>query len=293
MLITRIFSILFPVFAIIMVGYLYAHFRPTNTHTINHFNITIFSPALLLSVLSDKSFNIMDYQQLALATLLIILGSGLVVFPLIRWWGINPKTFLPSMMFVNAGNMGLPVALLAFGQEGLAAALLFLIITATLTFSLGIYIVNQRVAWMNLLKMPLIQATAIGLIVSITGVKIPTLLIQPIKILGDCAIPMMLLSLGIRLKDIDLSHWQIGLLGAVMRPLVGISLFLMIRPWFDLTPIQTGGLLIFAMLPPAIVNYVIAEEYQQEPQKVAAIVMLGNLMSFVTLPIALTLALSL
>ncbi len=68
---------------------------------------------------------------------------------------------------------------------------------------------------------------------------------------------------------------------------------MLIRPWLTLTPIQAGGLLIFAMLPPAVVNYVIAEEYQQEPHKVAAIVMLGNVMSFISLPIALVFALPL
>jgi predicted permease len=290
-LITRIFAVLFPVFAIIIVGYLYARLRPVNMTVVNRLTMEVFSPALLFSVLSNESFNIMDYQPLALAATLILLGSGVIVLPLIRLFGINAKTFVPSMMFVNTGNMGLSVALFAFGEIGMPAAVLFLIITAILNFTLGIYMVSQQTAWLSLLKTPLIQAALAGLVVSVTRVEVPTLLLTPIEMLGACAIPMMLLSLGVRLTDIDLSHWKIGLLGALVRPLSGALMFLLIRPWFTLTPIQAGGLLIFAMLPPAVVNYVIAEQYQQEPHKVAAIVMLGNVMSFVSLPIALAFAL--
>ncbi|MDM8562999.1 AEC family transporter [Candidatus Marithioploca araucensis] len=282
-----IFTVLFPIFTIVMIGYLYARFRSVNIAIINRFSIEVFSPALLFGVLADQSFHIIDYQSLVLAATLMVLGSGLIVLPLTRWLGINPKTLIPPMMFVNAGNMGLPVALFAFGDIGLSAATLFLIVVATLNFTLGIAIVDRNASWFSLLKLPLFQATIAGLVVSLTPITIPILLLTPIKMLGACAIPMMLLSLGARLNDIDFTYWKIGLLGAILRPISGALMFLLIQPWFTLTPLQADALLIFAVLPPAVVNYVIAEQYQQEPHKVAAIVMLGNLMSFISLPIAL------
>ena len=291
MLIVRILTVLFPVFAIVMVGYLYVRLRPMDLTIANRLNIEIFSPALLFSVLADNSFHIMDYQPLTLAAMFILLGSGVMVLPIVRLLGIDAKTLVPSMMFVNSGNMGIPVALFAFGEVGLPAAMLFFIMTATLNFTLGISIVSQRASWLNLLKMPVIYATLAGLVISMTPLTVPALLLKPIEMLAACAIAMMLLSLGARLKELDLTHWRIGLLGAVLRPLLGAFMFLLIRPWFTLTPIQTGGLLIFAMLPPAVMNYVIAEQYQQEPHKVAAIVMFGNLMSLISLPIALAFAL--
>jgi len=270
-----------------MIGYLYARLRSVNLAIINRFTIEVFSPALLFSVLADQSFHIIDYQPLMLAATLMVLGTGLMVLPLSYWLGINPKTLIPSMMFVNAGNMGIPVALFTFGELGLSAAMLFFIIVAILNFTLGISMVNRSAPGFSLLKLPLFQATLAGLVVSLTPINVPILLITPIKMLGACAIPMMLLSLGARLNDIDFTYWKIGLLGAILRPLSGALMFLLVRPWFTLSPLQADGLLIFAVLPPAIINYVIAEQYQQEPPKVAAIVMLGNLMSFISLPIAL------
>lgn len=291
MLVVRIFTVIFPIVFIVTLGYFYARFRPIEMTSINRLNLAIFSPALLFTVLTDKSFNIVDYQQLTLAATLILLGSGLLVWPLIRWLGINYKTFMPAMMFVNTGNMGIPVALFAFGEPGLPIAILFLMITTILNFTLGIYMVNQSASWFSLIKLPLIQATFIGLMLSLMAVKVPALLLKPIEMLGLCAIPVMLLSLGAQLVDIDLTHWKIGLLGAVLRPLSGALMYWLIRPWFSLTPLQSSGLLILAVLPPAIINYIIAEQYQQEPHQVAAIVMLGNLMSLVSLPIALAFAL--
>ena len=287
MLITRICTVLFPIFTIVMIGYLYARLRSVNLAIIYRFTIEVFSPALLFSVLADQSFHIIDYQPLMLAATLMVLGTGLMVLPLSYWLGINPKTLIPSMMFVNAGNMGIPVALFTFGELGLSAAMLFFIIVAILNFTLGISMVNRSAPGFSLLKLPLFQATLAGLVVSLTPINVPILLITPIKMLGACAIPMMLLSLGARLNDIDFTYWKIGLLGAILRPLSGALMFLLVRPWFTLSPLQADGLLIFAVLPPAIINYVIAEQYQQEPPKVAAIVMLGNLMSFISLPIAL------
>ena len=291
MLVVRIFTVIFPLIIIITVGYCYARYRPIEMTSINRLNVAIFSPALLFTVLTDKSFNIVDYQQLALAATLILLGSGLLVWPLIRWLGIDPKTFLPAMMFVNTGNMGIPVALFAFGEPALPMAVLFLMITTILNFTVGIYLVNRSATWFNLLKLPLIQATFMGLLLNLMAVKVPLLLLKPIEMLGMCAIPVMLLALGIQLVNIDLTHWKIGLLGAILRPLSGVFVYGLIQPWFSLPPLQAGGLLILAVLPPAIINYIIAEQYQQEPHQVAAIVMLGNLMSLVSLPIALAWAL--
>lgn len=287
MLFIRIFTILFPIFAIIAIGYCYARFRPIEITTVNRLNMALFNPALLFSVFADSTFELLHYQQLAWASCLIVLGCGLLLFPLVRWSGINPRMFMPLMMFINTGNMGIPVALFTFGAPALPAAAVLLVVNALLHFTLGIAIVGGQTRWFSIIKSPLIQATLAGLLVNIAQIKIPEAILTPIDMLGACAIPLMLLSLGMRLVDIHFTHWKIGVLGAVARPLTGLLLFLLISPWFTLPTMQSGLLLIFSVLPPAVINYVLAEQYQQEPHKVAAIVMLGNLFSFISLPIAL------
>jgi predicted permease len=187
--------------------------------------------------------------------------------------------------------MGIPVLLFAFGEEALLEAVLLFVIATSLHFTVGTSILSHQARWWNIIRLPMIQATLAGLAVSLIHFKVPKLLMIPIDMLGDCAIPLMLFSLGVRLGDMDLTHWKIGIWGAILCPLSGLLAFLLICPWLELTPRQTNILLIFAVLPPAVFNYILAEQYQQEPHKVAAIVMIGNLMSFITLPIALGFAL--
>ena len=67
----------------------------------------------------------------------------------------------------------------------------------------------------------------------------------------------------------------------------------MIMPCLDLPPAQQSLLIVFGALPPAVLNYLMAEQYNQEPRKVASIVLLGNLGSLVVMPLALAYALSL
>ena len=57
--------------------------------------------------------------------------------------------------------------------------------------------------------------------------------------------------------------------------------------FFPLPADQLPLLVIFGALPPAVLNFMLAERYDQEPQNVASIVMLGNLASLIVIPLAL------
>ncbi|NTV12130.1 MAG: AEC family transporter, partial [Zoogloea sp.] len=61
---------------------------------------------------------------------------------------------------------------------------------------------------------------------------------------------------------------------------------------FDLPAGERGMLLVFGALPPAVLNYIFAERYRQEPEKVASIVLIGNVAALAFLPLALAVALN-
>lgn len=110
-----------------------------------------------------------------------------------------------------------------------------------------------------------------------------------IKMMGDVAIPLLLFSLGVRLTEISLRDWHLGAAGAVLCPVSGMLVAWLYLSVFDLHHLQHSLLIIFGALPPAVLNYLVAEQYHQEPDKVASIVMLGNLGSLVVMPLALAL----
>ena len=290
-MIIKILSIIFPVFAIAVVGYLYGRYKRPDMTQVNQLNMSLFVPALVFSALASNSFDLSLYRDLALAGTAVIIGSGVLAWPFVRLLKVDYKTFIPPMMFNNSGNMGLPLALLAFGEKAVPIAVVLFIIEMVLHFTIGIYMLDHRINLLRLIRMPMIMATILGLIVG--GLNIP--LWQPLfvmtKMLGDVAIPLLLFSLGVRLTGISYKDWHLGAAGAIICPATGLAMVWGISLVLDLPPLQQSLLIIFGALPPAVLNYLVSEQYNQEPEKVASIVMLANLGSLIIMPFALAIAL--
>jgi hypothetical protein len=291
-LLPRIAAILFPVFAIAAIGFVYGRYQRPDMAVANRLNMDLFVPFLILSALASESFDLSTYRELALGALAVILGSGLLVYPFARWLKVDPKTFVPPLMFNNSGNMGIPVAVLAFGEPALGAAVVLFLVEMVLHFSLGIYLLDHRLRLASLLRMPVMIATLIGLAISFSGWEQPKVFSLTLDMLADVAIPLLLFSLGVRLNAVPWSHWRLGVWAAVLSPASGLAVVWLVSLFLQLPPLQQSLLVLFGALPPAVLNFLIAEQYRQEPDKVAAMVMLGNLGSVVVLPLALILALT-
>ncbi len=283
----QIFQIVFPLFAIVLVGYLYARRHPPDMAAANQINLDIFVPALIFHVLSDKSFELQQFGELALIAAIIILGSGLIAWPIARLLGYQTNTLVPPMMFSNSGNMGLPLALFTFGEAALPAAVVLFIIENTLHFSVGVRMMDRTTSLRSLFRIPMVAAAIAGLTVTLLNIEIPTPAATAIEMVAQVSIPLMLFSLGVRLIHINFEDWKIGVVGALLAPLSGLLIYLLITPLFDLPALQMKLALLFAVLPPAVLNFMVAEKYQQEPQRVAAIVLMGNLAALVVIPLTL------
>ena len=287
-LIYRIIAIIVPVFGIVAIGYLYARYRQdTDMSSGNRLNMDVFTPALIFDYMSASEYAISDFYLLSLGCIAIVLGSGLLAWPVARAFGYQWKTLVPPMMFNNCGNMGLPLAVLTFGEELLPAAILLLAISNFLHFFVGQQLITQHWSPRAVITNPMIVATVLGIGVSVSGIEIHETLRQPIHMLGLISIPLMLFSLGVSMLAIDLTNWRISLVGSILCPLSGL---LIVLPFTLLIPLpgdQAPLLILFSILPPAVLNFMVAERYGQEPQRVASIVLLGNLASVLIIPATL------
>ncbi|RLJ65346.1 AEC family transporter [Sulfurisoma sediminicola] len=291
----RILAIVFPVFAIIAVGWWYARYRRSrggiDMSFANELNMEVFVPALVFAALTSKSIELSAYAQLAQAALAVMFGSGLIAWALARMLGEQPKTFVPPMMFVNAGNMGLPLMVLAFGEAALPAAVVLFFVENTLHYVLGTWLLDHHARLWNLWRTPVIVAALAAVAAKLAGIEIWPPLYMAIKLLGDVSIPLLLFSLGVRLATSKLADLRIGLVGAVACPTMGMALAWAFGRSLELAPADADMLLVFGALPPAVLNFVFAERYGQEPAKVASMVMIGNLGALVFVPLALVLVL--
>ncbi|MBF0266611.1 MAG: AEC family transporter [Gammaproteobacteria bacterium] len=286
-MIQQIFSIVFPVFSIVLVGYLYGRKHLPDMAAANKINIEVFTPALIFSVLSGKNFNLAEFYSLAFGAALVVLGSGLLAWPVARLMNFDVKTFVPPAMFTNSGNMGLPLALFAFGETALPAAIMLFIVENTLHFTVGMKMINRQASLVEILRLPMVLATFAGLLVSLMAIEIPSVVLQPIDMIGQVAIPLMLFSLGVRLLNIDYRDWKIGLTSALVTPISGVLIAIVFLALVELPKDQLALFLLFSVLPPAVLNFMIAEKFNQEPARVASIVMIGNLGSIVSIPLIL------
>lgn len=287
----RIVSIVFPIFVIVLIGFAYGRKHRPEMLAANSLNISVFLPALFFSALAGKSFNLADNAQIALACTGVVLGSGALTWGYARLAGIDPKTLVPPSMFNNVGNMGLPLMLLTFGEQALGAAVVLMLVVTVLQFTVGIWLLSGRFSVAMLWREPLLAAAAAGIFVSLSGFTVWPPLMVAVKLLGDISIGLMIFSLGVRLSTARLSAWRIGVVGACVTPLTGMGVAWVLGLVMPLTATEQAMLFVFGALPPAVSSFIFAERYQQEPEKVASIVIIGNAAALFFIPLALALRL--
>jgi malate permease and related proteins len=290
-LLSRIAEVIIPVFLIVGIGYGYARRQAPDLSGFNRVALDVLAPLLVYTALASKDFRLADHIPLLLGGALLIVASGLLAWPLARAFRVSPRTLVPVVMFNNCGNMGLPLALLAFGPQHFGAAVALFSISNLLHFSLGARLTSAAARTRDLLLSPLMIGALLGFASAMTDIRPPELAMTGMRLLGDALLPMMLFALGVRLTSLTRQGVALGLVGALARPVIGLALGLPLAWALGLEGAAKGQLLLFAALPPAVIQYMLAERYHQEPEKVAAMILLGNALALVFVPLALALGL--
>lgn len=287
----RLLGILFPIFGIVAAGYFYGRQHKPEMAVANRLNMDVFVPALVFAAMAGKSFDLAAYAPLALGGFLVIGTCGLLAWPVARLVGIQPKTLVPPMLFNNSGNIGLPLAVLAWGEAALPAAVILFMVENTLHFSLGARLLDPHARILTLWRVPVVAAAIAGLTVALLKIPVWEPAVIAIRMLGDVSVPLLLFSLGVRMTDVSFRDWKLPVGAALLRPLAGMAVAWGVIQLLGLQGRDAAMLLVFGALPPAVLNFLFAERYRQEPQRVASIVLIGNLGALIFLPLSLALVL--
>ena len=290
LIIDRILRSVIPVLIVVMIGYIYGRWRKPDMSVINKLCMELLVPILIFSVLAGKNVQLEEYVTLAFGVACIILGCGLITWLLCLLFKIESKTFVPPMMFTNTGNLAFPLVLLAFGQQAMPAIVVVFIVSQFLHFSLGFHIMDREAKIINPISAPTVLATIVGITVALTPIEVNETILVPLDFLANTGITLVLFVLGIRMNDVSTRDLKIAFLGAVWCPLVSLVIAFLLKPLLDLNPIQWSVFLLFAALPPAVLCFMLAEQYKQEPTRVASIVLIGNIAAIIWIPLALALA---
>jgi len=283
----KVIEVVFPVFSIVLLGYLLARARQIDIPTLSEMAVNVTSPCLIFISISSKKIVASEWLVIGGGAVVVVLGTGLMMLIYQRASGIRMRGLYLPTMFMNTGNMGLPFALLAFGTVGLDKAIIFYITIAILNFSLGIFIAKGEGGFREIFRLPLIYAVIGGLICSVTGLQFPRFLITPVEMLADVAIPLMIINLGVQLKSLKVSDLHHALAGVGIRMGGGLLMAASFIVIFGIAGVSRNVIFLDALMPPAVFNVILAQKYDADPDAVASMIVLGTLLSIATTPLFL------
>jgi predicted permease len=217
------------------------------------------------------------------------LACGAAAWLAFRLLRLRGRGLYLAAMFPNTGNLGLPLALFAFGSEGLAAAVIVYSAISLVQFSLGVMIVSGSPHLGKVLRLPLLHAALAGIVMALCNVTVPTPVMRGLELVGGAAVPLMLLGLGARMRSVRLTRPTLAVLGVALRVVPGLLAALVWVALAGLHGPERGVVLLTGVLPPAVMNFVLAEQYGQQGDEVASAILLGTLLSVAAIPLVLAL----
>ncbi|RMF18597.1 MAG: hypothetical protein D6760_13730, partial [Deltaproteobacteria bacterium] len=267
------------------LGYFFGALRRMDVTTLTDVVVYLGGPALVYTALVDAKLDPNEAGLLAAGAVVLVLGPGLLLAAVVR----QPRGLLLPAMFMNAGNMLLPLCLFAFGKAGLARGTVIFVVVAALHSTLGVTIASGRWTLGPMLRLPFIYAVVAAFAVRSGWLVLPEIAIRIVALLSQLAIPLMLLALGLRLRSVRIDSWRRPLLAGVARMGGGYLCGLAFVTAFGVAGTSRACLLLAATMPSAVVNFAFAETYRNEPAEVAATVVLTTLASVVAAPLVLAL----
>jgi len=287
-LLGRLVDIVAPIYVVAGLGWWWSRSgRAYDTLLVTDLIMTIGAPALVFASLTDL--------QVEARALVTMAGAATCAFAVLAVLGalslraldLPRSTYLGPVVFMNAGNLGLPVCLFAFGQPGLALAVVFFAVGAVLQFTAGIAIWSGRLDVRTLVGTPLTWATLAAVIVLALGVTPPVWLPRTTQVLGGITIPLMQFTLGVSLGRLGFGPPGRTALVAALRLGLGVTVGWALATLFRLEGVARGVFVLDCAMPVAVFNYLLAQRFEREPEAVAGLVVVSTLLAFVTVPLLL------
>ncbi|MCF6273217.1 MAG: AEC family transporter [Rhodobacteraceae bacterium] len=244
-------------------------------------------PALIFTALIKTEIDPEALRITALAAALAYIGVGGVLALLLRIAGYSLRTFLAPLVFGNTGNLGLPLAFFAFGQAGFDYAVVVFAVMAFLSFTVGVWLVSGHGSPLSALKQPIVWATVLGSVFLTYGWSLPNWSVNTLELLGQIAIPLMLITLGVaitRLKPASLSRafWL-----SLLKLSICVAVPVAVGLWLGLPPVAFAALVVQVATPVAVTSYMLAEKYNADADEVAGLVVVSTLLSVLAIPLIL------
>ncbi len=283
-----VLEVVAPVFILAAVGFAWVRLgHEYRIRFVTQLSMTLAVPCLLFTALMKTEIEPAALRDVAMAAAVAYLAITIVAWCLVRASGLNKQTFLAPLIFGNTGNLGLPLALFAFGDEGLGFAVVVFAIMSVYSFTFGVWLVAGGGSIGKVIKETMVAATLLGLLFLWQDWTTPRFLANALTLIGQMAIPLMLITLGVAIARIAPSALGKSLVLSVLKFVVCTGVACWSGWLFGLASIPFAVLILQVATPVAVTSYLLAEKYGADADAVAGLVVISTTLSVFTMPIML------
>ena len=290
----KLFEVLFPVFFIVGIGYYLGKKNPElDTSFIANFAANIGSPAMVFYAITTTgiSFNLfVEYFWYSLVAIFAFAVLGIVFLKFLKK---DIITELPPFILPNTGNMGLPLCLFAYGNQGFGIAATISSLVILFHFTIGVFLADKKINFQLLFKSPPVYAIIISVFFLFFDIKPAVFLVNTTMMLTYAAIFLILMSLGIALTRFKVFSFRSAIISSIARVVVGPIIGFLIIKFFNLSGFAAGVLLIQCSMPSAVLTYLVGSLYSSKEvvDSIASMIVVSTVMSFITVPLTVFFAL--
>jgi hypothetical protein len=285
-LIDELGGILLPVFTLAFVGYLWRRLGfPFEREFVTRVIMNVSGPCLIVDSLSRLTLPMRDFVAMLGGSLAMLVLTVVGALGLLKAANLPIRSYLPALAIGNNGNLGLPLCLFAFGQEGLGLGVAVYVTYSVGQFTLTPMLQSRLSPWRTLATTPVIYAALIGAVLLAGGMRPPQWIGTTMGLLGDLMIPLMLLALGNTLGELRATRLPFALGWGTVRLLLGFLVALGVAELFELEGTPKGVLILQGAMPTAIFSYLFAARYDRHPDDIAGIVLVSTIVGALLSPL--------
>lgn len=283
-----VLEIVAPVFLLAAIGFTWIKLGfEYRLQFVTRLAMTLGVPCLIFVSLMKTRIDPGALSKLIFAGLCAYGAITLAMILLVKLARLDVRTYLSPLTFGNTGNLGLPLALFAFGETGLSYAIVLFSIMAVWNFTYGVWMVAGGGSPWKVLQEPMVGATLLGALFLWQGWETPRFLTNTLDLIGQLAIPLMLITLGVAVARLSPRGMWRALVLALVKLAICTGLAWAAGVWFALEPVAFGVLVLQCATPVAVTSYMLAEKYNADAESVAGLVVVSTLLAVGAIPLLL------
>jgi predicted permease len=284
-LILTVFQIVAPVFILAAIGFTWVKIGWNyEIEFVTRLAMTLSVPALIFVALMKADISADTLSNLFLSSLIAYIGLTFIFWIIVKILKLNMATYWAPLIFGNTGNLGLPLAMFAFGEVGLGYAVIVFAVMAVGSFSIGVWMVSGGGSLNKVFKEPMVWATLLGALFLIQGWQTTKWVTNTLELTGQMAIPLMLITLGVALARLKMRMISRAIILSILKLIACIGVAWIVGIYFELNDVAFAVLVMQIATPVAVTSYLLAQKYGADANEVAGLVIASTVLSVFALP---------